>query len=222
MTTKITEENQSRNKADLLIGIYVFCIVVAELMGAKTFPIARIGNFNFNGAMGMFLLPFIFSINDIFTEVFGYERTKNLARMSVIVVLFLIIFSAIAISLPPSTRFLAMNESYKQIFSQSIRISIASLIAMGVANFMDIKVFIKIKRRMGKSKLWLRNNLSNIMALFLDTVVFMGLAFYSPKLPVAENITFLWGIILPYWILKVSVSMMGTPLVYGGIKWLKK
>lgn len=60
MTTKITEENQSRNKADLLIGVYVFCIVVAELMGAKTFPIARIGNFNFNGAMGMFLLPFIF------------------------------------------------------------------------------------------------------------------------------------------------------------------
>ncbi|MFA5025752.1 MAG: queuosine precursor transporter [Candidatus Shapirobacteria bacterium] len=221
MITEKINENSQRNKSDILIGIYIFCIVAAELMGSKSFPIAKIGTFNLSGAMGMFLIPWIYSINDIFTEVYGHERTKNLAKLSVLIVFLIVIFSALAIALPPSARFLPMEESYHKIFFQSIRISVASLMAMAISNFLDIAIFVKLKRKMGKSKLWLRNNLSNIMALFMDTMVFMSLAFYSINTSVAANINFLWGIILPYWLLKTAMSAIGTPLVYAGVRWLK-
>lgn len=170
----------------------------------------------------MFLIPWIFSINDIFTETFGYKRTKNLAKISLLVVSLLILLAAFAVILPPSSRYAATNEAYKTIFSQSIRISIASLIAMAVSNFADIKIFWKLKQKLAKYGLWFRNNLSNHLAVLLDTVVFMTLAFYNPSHSFSNNFQFLLGIIIPYWLLKAFMSILSTPFVYVGIKWLKK
>lgn len=218
----INSTNLTNYKADLLISLYIFCIVVAELMGAKTFPIINFFGFKLTGAIGMFLIPWIFSINDIFTEVYGFKRAKSLAKISVFIVFLLILFSTLAIALPPSARFLPMESSYRQIFSQSIRISIASLIAIAISNFLDINVFFKLKKMMGKQGLWFRNNFSNTLAVFFDTLIFMTIAFYSTKTSLSANINFLWGIILPYWFLKTIMSVISTPFVYLGISWLKK
>ncbi|NCN23962.1 MAG: hypothetical protein GW945_00520 [Candidatus Pacebacteria bacterium] len=49
----------------------------------------------------------------------------------------------------------------------------------------------------------------------------MTLAFYVFGTPIGENVTFLFGLILPYWLLKCALSVIETPLVYLGIKWLK-
>jgi len=208
-------------KSDILVGLYVFCIITAELMGSKTFPLFKIFNFNLTGSIGMFLMPWIFSINDIFTESFGLKHTKNLAKISLLVVSLLILLAAFAVVLPPSSRYAATNEAYKTIFSQSIRISIASLIAMAISNFGDIVFFWRLKQKMSKYGLWFRNNLSNILATLLDTVVFMTLAFYDPSHTFSNNFHFLIGLITPYWLLKVSMSVISTPFVYQGIKWLK-
>lgn len=209
-------------KSDILVGLYVFCIITAELMGSKTFPLFKIVNFNLTGSIGMFLIPWIFSINDIFTEVFGFKRTKNLAKISILTVFLLILLAAFAVALPPSARYSSTNEAYKIIFSQSIRISVASLIAMAISNFTDIKIFWRLKQKLGKYGLWFRNNLSNILATLLDTVVFMSLAFYDPSHTFSNNFQFLIGLITPYWLLKVFMSVISTPFVYKGIKWLKE
>jgi uncharacterized integral membrane protein (TIGR00697 family) len=208
-------------KPDVLIGIYVFCIITSELMGSKTFPLFQIFGFSLTGSIGMFLIPWIFSINDIFAEVFGLKRAKNLAKISILIVFLLILLSLLAISLPPSARYLSMNDAYRQIFSQSIRISIASIIAITVSNFTDINIFWKLKQKLSRYGLWFRNNLSNHLAILLDTVVFMTLAFYSLDKPFSNNLTFLLGIIIPYWLLKAFMSSISTPFVYWGIKWLK-
>jgi len=55
----------------------------------------------------------------------------------------------------------------------------------------------------------------------LDTVIFMFLAFYAFNLPFGANLSFLIGIILPYWLLKCFMSIIETPLVYLGVNWLK-
>lgn len=209
-------------KSDVLIAFYVFCIVTAQLMGSKTFPILEIFNFSLNGSIGMFLIPWIFSINDIFTEVFGFKRAKNLAKISILITSLLIILAAFVVILPPTARFSPMNPAYTTIFSYSIRISIASIIAMALSNFADIKIFWRLKQKLSKHGLWFRNNLSNILATLLDTVIFMTLAFYDPTYDFSNNFSFLIGRITPYWLLKVFMSAISTPFVYMGIKWLKK
>lgn len=209
-------------RTDILVALYVFCIITAELMGSKSFPLFKIFGFNLTGSVGMLLIPWIFSINDIFAERFGFKRAKSLAKISVLIVFLLILLAFFAVILPPSTRYASTNEAYKIIFSQSIRISVASLVAMAVSNLADIKIFWKLKQKLKNKGLWFRNNLSNIFATLLDTVVFMSLAFYSLDKSISNNIYFLIGLILPYWLLKVCMSTFSTPFVYLGIKWLKK
>ncbi|MDD5463929.1 MAG: queuosine precursor transporter [Candidatus Moranbacteria bacterium] len=206
------------NKLDFLISIYIFCIIVSELMGSKTFSL--IGNFN--ASVAIFLMPFIFTINDVITEAYGKERTKSIIKSGLIMIIFLIAFSFLAINLPSSQRFASNQSAYQNIFGASIRISIASLLAFFVAEYMDVFIFVKIRNMMGKKSLWLRNNVSNFVAQFFDTSIFYLFAFYSLDKSFSSNIIFLVGLIIPYWALKCLVSVLETPLVYAGVKWLKK
>ncbi len=208
------------HKMDLLVALYIFLLCAAELMGGKTFPLLSTP-FKLNASVAIFLIPFIFSINDIITEVHGAQRARGVIRSGFVVIALLIGFGILATSLPPSMRFKMTEGAYDTIFQQSIRISLASLTAFALSDFLDVYLFSKIRERLGKKNLWLRNNASNIISQFVDTVVFMFLAFYALNQPAAQNISFLWSIILPYWLLKCFMSVIETPLVYIGVKWLK-
>lgn len=209
-------------KFDLLVGLYIFCLLVAEVMGSKTFPLGSVGGFPLMASVAIFVIPLLFSVNDIVTEVFGPERTRSIVATGWVVLVLLIGFSLLATSLPPSRRFQTQEAAYDTIFLASARISAASLTAFLIAHLLDIAVFTKVRQRLGKKSLWLRNNVSNIVAQFFDTTIFMTLAFYALDRSPADNAVFLTGLIVPYWLLKSGMSVIETPLVYWGVRWLKK
>lgn len=209
------------NKLDFLIAVYMFCILASELMGGKTFPIITIGTYTLNASVAIFLFPLIFTINDIITEVFGKERTKSIIRGGLVVIIFLILFSILATALPASTRFAGTESAYDTVFGVSIRFSIASLIAFISSEFLDVYVFTAMRKKFGAGKLWLRNNVSNFISQFVDTTVFMVLAFWALDKGLGSNVGFIVGLMLPYWGLKCLMSVIETPLVYAGVKWLK-
>lgn len=208
-------------KFDLLVSFYIACIALAELMGGKTIPLANLGFIQLNASVAIFVLPLIFTINDVITEVYGKERTRSVIRSGLLVILFILLFSLLATSLPPSSRFRASEPAYDTIFGLSARIAASSLVAFSLAEFLDVLVFVKLRNKLGKKSLWLRNNLSNFISQFVDTTVFMFLAFYAFNRPFNENIPFLLGLIIPYWLLKCFMSVIETPLVYAGVAWLK-
>lgn len=208
-------------KLDFLISLYIFCIMVAELMGGKTFFVAQIGSFPLNASVAIFVIPILFSINDMVTEVYGAERTRSIVRSGIIMIFFVFLFSVFATVLPPSKRFLATEPAYDTVFGVSARIAAASLTAFSIAEFLDVAVFVRLRKQLGKKALWLRNNMSNIIAQFFDTVIFMFLAFYAFDKSFSDNFVFLMGLIVPYWLLKCSMSFIETPFVYLGVKWLK-
>lgn len=210
-----------KEKTDILIAVYIFCIMVAELMGGKTFPILTYP-FVLNGSVALLVLPFVYSINDIVIEVLGIGRARSIVRSGLIVVALVFIYSLIATNLPPSARFASREAAYDTIFGLSARIAAASLVAFLIAEFTDLFVFQKIRERMKNKALWIRSNTSNIIAQFLDTVIFITLAFYAFDKTLASNAPFLWSLILPYWLLKCSMSVITTPLVYVGVRWLRR
>ena len=209
------------NKLDLIISIYIFCICVSELMGGKTFPLVNILGYQLNASVAIFVLPLIFTINDMVTEVYGKERTRSIIRSGLIVIALILVFSLLATQLPPSKRFESAESAYDLIFTTSARIAAASLTAFTLAEFLDVFIFAKIREKLGKSKLWLRNNASNFLAQFVDTLVFITLAFWAFDKPFLNNVNFLWSLILPYWLLKCFMSVIETPFVYLGVRWLK-
>lgn len=192
------------------------------MMGAKTFPLANIFGFQLNASVAIFLIPILFTINDVITEVYGKERARSVIRSGLIVIALILLASLIFTALPPSLRFKGSETAYDAIFNKSARIAAASLIAFTIAEFLDVLAFSKIRERLGKKRLWLRTNGSNFIAQFVDTLVFMTLAFYAFNRPFADNFSFLLGLIIPYWLLKCFMSVIETPLVYIGVKWLRK
>lgn len=209
------------NRFDLLVSIYIFCISVSELMGAKTFPLLTLGNFKLSASVAIFVIPILFTINDVIVEVHGRERAKSVIRSGLLVIFLLFLASLIFISLPPSGRFAGTEGAYDAVFGKSARIALSSLIAFAVAEFTDVFVFAWIREKLGSRALWFRNNVSNFIAQFFDTIIFMTLAFYILDKPFNDNFIFLAGLILPYWFLKCFMSVIETPFVYWGIKWLK-
>jgi len=209
-------------KMDLLVALYMFCIAVSELMGAKTFPLFQFSWLKVNASVAIFTIPLVFTINDVITEVYGRKRTRSVIRAGLVVVALLFLFSLLATVLPPSARFAPNEAAYDTIFGFSARMSFASLLAFAVAEFTDLFVFVKIRQMMGAKALWLRNNASNFVSQFLDTVIFMFVAFYAFDKGLVENTSFIVGLLIPYWLLKCAMSVIETPFVYAGVRWLKK
>ncbi len=209
-------------KLDLLVSLYVFCIMVAEVMGSKTFPLLSTGSIHLTASVAIFVMPLLFTVNDVITEVYGPERTRSVIRSGLLMIFLVMLASVFFTWLPPSKRFEPTEGAYDAIFGLSARISAASLVAFMLAEFLDVAVFVRLKKMMGKHALWFRNNVSNFAAQLVDTTVFMTLAFYAFGAPVGENLVFLAGLIVPYWLLKCAMSVIETPLVYLGIRWLEK
>lgn len=208
-------------KFDFLVAVYIFCIMAAELLGAKTFPLLHIGSYTLNASVAIFVIPILFTINDMIIEVYGAARARSVIRSGLLMIFLLFLFTALSTSLPPSGRFASSEAAYDSIFVKSMRISAASLVAFALAEFLDVAVFARLRKKMQSKGLWLRNNLSNISAQLVDTVVFMSLAFYAFDQSFGANASFLFSLILPYWLLKCAMSVIETPFVYLGVRWLR-
>lgn len=207
---------------DIVVSLYIFCVAMAETMGGKTVPLFKVFDFQLNASVALLVFPLIFTLNDIVAEVYGKARARSIARSSLFVVAGIMLFALLATSLPPSTRFAESESAYDMVFKTSARISAASLTAFALAEIIDIAIFARLRKKLGDSALWLRNNVSNFVAQFFDTLIFMTLAFYAFDKSPTTNAVFLIGLILPYWLLKCAISVIETPFVYAGVRWLRE
>lgn len=211
----------AHRKLCILVAIYIFCIIISETMGGKTIPVGPDISLDLwftvikqlKVSVAIFLLPLIFTINDILIEVFGTQTAKLVYRMWLVTIVALLIFTTFAVRLPPSMIFESSQSAYQLIFGQTIRIAFASIVAFATSDLLDILIFSRIRARI--THLGLRSNISNILSQLIDTTLFVYLAFFT------GDHSRVWGIILPYWIFKCCMSLITTPMVYQWVKWLR-
>jgi len=201
-------------KTNILLGIFVGSLIAANLIGLK---IAEFGIFQ--ASVGILLFPILFLVTDIIEEVHGKKKAQEFVLIGFITLIIVLIITVIAVILPFAERSL-VKEEYTTIFSTTIRIFIASITAFLIAQIHDVWAFNFWKKKTKGKYLWLRNNLSTIVSQFLDTTIFMFIAFYniSPKF----NVEYVFTLIIPYWLVKVLFALFDTPFCYLGVKWLSK
>lgn len=209
-------------KFDLVLALYIFGALTAELMGGKTVPVLHIGGLQVSASVAILVMPLLFTLTDIVVEVLGKQRARSMVWCGLICAALLMGYSAIATHLPPTARFMPNEAAYDTIFGASTRIAFASLLAFAVSEFLDVAVFAKLRERLQHRALWLRNNLSNFVSQLADSAVFLTIAFYSFGHSPVNNASFLIGLILPYWLLRCTLSIAETPFVYLGVAWLKQ
>ncbi|MFH1424739.1 MAG: queuosine precursor transporter [archaeon] len=201
-------------KTTILSALFIGALVAANLMGTK---IADFGIFI--ASTGILAFPITFLVTDIIEEVHGRERAQSLVNAGIISLVFVLIITAIAVYLPSAARDFFPAE-YTKVFSASLRIFIASIIAFGISQTHDVWAFNFWKKKTNGKYLWLRNNASTLVSQLIDTTIFMFIAFYGVT-PYA-GVAFITALIIPYWIVKVLFAALDTPFCYLGVKWLKK
>lgn len=199
-------------KTNIFLGIFVGSLISANLIGLK---IADFGIFQ--ASVGILLFPILFLVTDIVEEVHGKKKAQEFVFIGFVTLILVLIITVIAVILPFAERSLVKDE-YTTIFSTTIRIFIASITAFLVAQLHDVWAFNFWKQKTKGKYLWLRNNLSTIVSQFLDTTLFMFIAFYniSPKF----NVEYTFTLIIPYWLVKVLFALFDTPFCYLGVRWL--
>jgi uncharacterized integral membrane protein (TIGR00697 family) len=189
----------------LLIAIFVGGLVIAGVLASK---IVNIAGLIVPG--GVFAYSITFPITDIICEVWGKKRGKYVVFSGFITLLVVLALIRLTLIFPKAS-FWTGEEAFTKILGGTSRIIIASFIAYLVSQYHDVWAF-HFWRKVTKGKhLWLRNNASTFVSQFIDTVVFITIAFYG-VMPV-------FTLIKGQYIIKLLIALLDTPIVYFGV-WL--
>jgi len=197
----------------IALAIYLTALFASNTLGLKIMPFL----FGSHVTVGVFMFPFVFLITDVVGEIYGRHVAKFFVRAGLISTVIFIIFTYISLWTPWASAGEWAKESYNQIYGISGRIAIASVVAFVLAEFQDVFAFFYVKNKIGSKLFWLRSLLSNLWSQLLDTVIFMTIAFYG----IYDNKTLL-GIMLTWWLYKVLMGLLYTPLSYLGLRLLKE
>lgn len=202
------------DKVHVLLGLFIAALVTANLLGTKITTLVGV-----SVSVGIFAYPITFLVTDIVEEVEGKRKTRNFIYAGFAALVLVLILTSLSVILPAASRY-DYNEEYKIVFASSLRIIVASLIAFLISQFHDLWAFNLLKKKTKGRFLWLRNNLSTIVSQFIDTMLFMFIAFYhmTPKFTAG----FVLSLAIPYWLLKILMAVIDTPFVYLGAWWLRK
>jgi len=196
----------------IALVLYLVSLLAANTLGLKLMPFV----WGTHLSVAVFFFPFVFLTTDVIGQVYGKKLAKNFVWAGLISVALFMLYSLISLGLPWSSDGLAFKDGYNLIFGISLRMSLASLLAFFIAEYQDVLAFFFFKKKLAGKGFWLQSNLSNAWSQLLDTLIFMLVAFlgiYSLKTIILIS--------LPWWLYKVLMGLLYTPLSYLGICLLK-
>ena len=201
-------------RLQILFALFIALLIWMNLLWGKIVNLVWIPV-----SVWIFMAPLTFLITDIVEEVYWKKIVKGFIIGWIISLIIILIFTYFFVQLEPHTRF-TYNEEYENIFWNSIRIILASLVAFTISQTWDIFIFEWWKKKTKWKALWLRNNFSSMTSQLIDTFIFMTIAFYqiTPKFTFA----FIISMAIPYYLFKLIFAVIDTPFVYLWVKWLKK
>ena len=195
----------------ILCAINITCLLISNIITIKTINILGL-----IFTAGDILFPITYILNDVFTEVYGFNKSKLIIWTSFFCNLLMIIIFKITILLPSSDSF-EMQEELVNILGSTPRILIASFIAFLVGNFANSIVMSKMKVKTEGKYLALRTIGSTLVGEGLDTLIFIPIVFIN-----SLDLQTMIFLIIDTYIFKVSLEIILTPITYKVIKFIKK
>lgn len=195
----------------ILLAINITFLLVSNIITSKLILI-----FGLVFTAGDFLFPITYILNDVFAEVYGYEKTKLIVILSFICNLIMVIIFYITILLPYPDYWLN-QEGYTNILLSTPRILLASFLSYVLGSIVNANVLNKIKFKNKNSRLYQRTILSSLVGELVDTIIFITITFIG-TITISELIK----LIVNVYILKIVVEIIFTPITCGVINKIKQ
>lgn len=191
-----------------LSTFYGSLLVVTNAIGAKLIEVGP-----FVASATVFVYAFSFLITDVVSEVYGKKAASMFVWYGFATVIIAVILFQLALW-APSASFFESQKSYEDVFSSSWRVLLGGLTAYIVSQIYDVWIFHKVKKATKGKHLWLRNNVSTIGSQFIDTLIFITIAFYGTVPNIME-------LIIGQYVIKLIIAILDTPLIYMAVAFLR-
>jgi uncharacterized integral membrane protein (TIGR00697 family) len=193
----------------VIAAVFITCVITANVIAVK---VISIGPVILPAAIIVFPLSYIFG--DIITEVYGYNRARQVIWLAYACNLVFVVFVWLA-QIIPGAGFWEGQQAYETILGVVPRMLLASFAGGIVGEFANSFVMSRMKVLTGGRWLWLRTISSTIAGQGLDTALFIVIAYYgSPG--------FVPLMILYHWLSKTAIEALATPLTYLAVGRLKQ
>lgn len=183
----------------ILIGLYIACELIANVTASK--PV-QLGGIVVPAAI--FIYTLTFTLIDLINESFGKEGARKVILAAFIANLLLAGYVQLSVLLPPAS-FYSGQEAFAGVLGSTPRIVFASLTAYLISSFIDTEIFAFWRTRIQRLK-WTRVLVSNAISTWVDSVIFITLAFYG--------IMPIWMLIKGQYIVKMAITLISLPLIY--------
>ncbi|MFB6113565.1 MAG: queuosine precursor transporter [Halodesulfurarchaeum sp.] len=205
-----------------LVGLFMTALVTAQLTATKilAFPVPAslpvVGSSVILPGASLAIAVMFFT-SDCYAELYGRGAAQVLVNVGFAMnfVLLSLVWSTILAPAAPSS---VDPSAFATVLGASTNIVIGSLVAYIVSQNFDVIAFHALREFTDGRHLWLRNIGSTATSQAIDTVIFVGVAFFLAPTVLGFGSALPVSIIIPLiigqYLLKLLIALLDTPVVY--------
>lgn len=164
--------------------------------------------------LGNIMYGTLFLVTDALGEKYGHKDAKKAVYIGFFSLISMVIIMQISLLFEPNSFDFAQG-SLETIFGIVPRIALASLIAYAISQMLDVYLFKWLKERTKEKDLWIRNIGSTVISQFVDTIIFVPIAFILISgIPGGYPLEIVIEIFWTTYLIKLVVAALDTPFVY--------
>lgn len=195
----------------IITGLFTASLLISNTLDTKIFLIGPLAL-----PAGIILFPIAYLFGDILTEVYGYAASRKVIWTGFASLALMVLTYTLAGLLKPAPFWQHQND-FDVILGQVPRIALASITAYFLGEFSNSFVLAKMKVRSTGKRMGVRFVTSTIVGEFVDTAVFVLIAFTG-----AMGLQELVFVTLSAWAFKVAWEIAVLPVTLPFVKWLKR
>ena len=207
----------AKKVSELQLGLtvlFVVSLLISNIITAKQVLLP----FNITMTGAVFIFPITYILSDLFSEVYGYRWSRVTCYLAFAMNLFMVlIFSAVIVS--PAPAYWTNQEAFQTVLGNTPRILAASLLAFIIGDLANDRVFKRMKKKHLDSHkgFGLRAILSSLCGEFVDSIIFLPLAFLG-QMPIKTLIV----MVVMQVIIKTGYEVVILPITTFVVKKVSK
>lgn len=194
----------------VLCALFSVFIVICNLTYQKFVYLPLLPFHTFKLSVGAILYPFMFMLTDLIAEFYDKKKANFCVRLAISmnIVAAFIVTGMDQLQATPWSK--VDNMLFHKVFGHYGLAFIANIIACYTAQLIDIRLYLWIKKLTRDKWLWLRNNGSTAISLFIDTFVAINLLTLLGVFPKEQ----MWLIMINSYSYKLFITVCNTPIFY--------
>lgn len=197
-----------RPRPEVLIALLAAAYVAAQMLADVTsLKITEVAGYSMDA--GTLVYPFTFTIRDLVHKVAGKQVARALILGAAAVNLFMAGLFWVVDRLPAVPGVGPQTDMFGDVLSPVWRIVFASILAEVIAEFIDTEVYSRWVARFGARHQWGRVLASNAVAVPVDSVIFVLVAFAGVLSMGNVGETFVTNVAV-----KFAVTLVSIPWIY--------